>query len=844
MPEDIASNRWRPWGIALAAVVACVLIAVLSRTSLPLPMALALYLLVTGALLVAWHRWVTPLTRMAAIVIVALPLFFTGPALVTNRAYGPYDLLYIVEPFLAYGKDYGAKPGIHNQILLDLFMQLAPWQHQVRESLANGQWPLWNPTSFCGSVLAGGAQAAPYDPLNVIALLLPLDIATTFGVSMTFFLCALFTWACAREFGCTERAALIVTAGFTFSSAMAFNVGWPVGRTWTVMPLVLLAVRRLIRDRDLRAFVLLAIAFVLVLVFGHPETALHIVSTGGVFGLFELFAARRRWWRPTAMAIGAGVIALLLTAIFLLPFRMSLEAGTEKHLRKASQVAREWAAPPEEMWRAVRATFLPYSGGASWRGATKDWEFGTARAGSIILALALIAAVFLWRRRDVRFLTLLALFTMLASWKAPPVGKALHALPLFDITVNWRLGFVTALALSLLAGMAFDAIAGRGSSESEEPRNPSLRHARWIVLLVGVALAIPTIYFWRPQIAIGVDPRLLVAGATAELFGLIALLAALIVAPSAHPPRVAFALLLGAIIAQRLVEDGNIYPSVPRHQFYASVPLIDAIPRDPLYRVIGAENIFIPNISGMYGFEDIRGYDSMRLGRYEATFPLWCPDSVRNYRDVRDLSRPFLSFLGVRHAITRLTPDSQGEPPDGWRVIFEDRGSRLMENSRAIPRVFVPRHLRYIDHPETALAEMAQATDFADVAWIYTNAIPPHTAPNGAAQLRVRRVGTRYEIRTDSATDSRIVITESSWPGWRAYIDGRRVKMQLANHAFLSIGIPAGKHEVRVVYLPQEFVQGRAISLATVLLLAIVGFVYRRRRLARTEGWRESRPSP
>jgi hypothetical protein len=813
VPEDIARNRWRPWAIALAGVVACALIAIVSRTSLPIPAALALYLLVAGALLWSWHRWVMPLTRIAAIVIVAMPLLFTGPALVTNRAYGPYDLLYIVEPFLAYGKDYGAKDHIHNQILLDLFMQLAPWQNQVRESLANGQWPLWNPTSFCGSVLAGGAQAAPYDPLNAIALLLPLDLATTFGVSMTFFLCALFTYACARELGCSERASLIATAGFTLSSAMAFNVGWPVGRTWTVLPLVLLAVRRVIRDRDLRAFVLLTIAFVLVLVFGHPETALHIVATGGVFGLFELFAARRQWWRPAAMAIGAGVIALLLTAIFLLPFRMSLEAGTEKHLRKASQVTREWAAPPEEMWRAVRATFLPYSGGASWRGATKDWEFGTARVGSIILALALIAAIFLWRRRDVRFLALLAIFTMLASWKAPPVGKALHALPLFDITVNWRLGFVTALALSLLAAMAFDAMA-------------SLRHARWIVLVVGVALAIPTIYFWQPQLALGVDRRLLIAGASAELFGLLALIAVLFVVLSTRSHRVAFALLLGAIVAQRLVEDGNIYPSVPRHQFYASVPLIDAIPRDPMYRVIGAENIFIPNISGMYGFEDIRGYDSMRLGRYEATFPLWCPDSVRNYRDVRDLSRPFLSFLGVRHAITRLPM----EPPEGWRVIFEDRGSRLMENSRAIPRVFVPRHIRYIDHPETALQEMAQETDFANVAWIYTTDIPPHTAPNGAAQLQVRRVGTRYEIQTDSATDSRIVITESSWPGWRAYINGRRVKMQLANHAFLSIGVPAGKHEVRVVYLPQEFVQGRAVSLATVGMLGIAAFVYRRRR--------------
>ncbi|MFL6245896.1 MAG: YfhO family protein, partial [Thermoanaerobaculia bacterium] len=742
------------------------------------------------------------------VLIMAMPLFFTGPALLLNRAYGPYDLLYIVDPFLAYGKDHGAKAGIHNQILLDLFMQLAPWQHQVREAFAHGQWPLWNPASFCGNPLAGGAQAAPYDPLNLIALLLPLDIATTFGVTMTFFVCALFTYACAREFGCSERASLIASAGFMFSSAMAFNVGWPVGRTWTVLPLVLLAVRRVIRDRDLRAFALLTLAFVLVIVFGHPETTLHIVAVGAVFGLFELFPVWRQWWRPTAMAIGAGILALALTAIFLLPFREALEAGTERQLRKASRVTREWAAPPEEMWRAVRATFLPYSGGASWHHVTKDWEFGTARTGSIILSLAIVATIFLWRRRDVRFLALLAIFTMLASWKAPPVGKALHALPLFDITVNWRLGFVTALALSLLTGMAFDAIA-------------SLRHARWIVLIVGIALAIPTIALWRPQVAIGVDQRLLIAGAAAELVGLIAVIVAL----STRSHRLAFALLLGTLIAQRVVEDGNIYPSVPRHQFYASVPLMDAIPRDPLYRAIGAANILIPNISGMYGLDDIRGYDSMKLGRYEATFPMWCPDSTRNYRDVYDLSRPFLSFLGVKHAITRTSM----ETPEGWRVIFEDRGTRLIENSRAIPRVFVPRNIRYIDNPETALAEMAQATDFADVAWIYTNDIPPHTAPNGEAQVHARRVRSLYDIETNSATDSRIVITESSWPGWRAYIDGHRVKMQLANHAFLSVAIPAGKHKVRVVYLPASFVQGRAITFATLVLLAIAGTVERRR---------------
>jgi hypothetical protein len=816
VPADVPDERenrrsgWPRWAIALGIAAACAVIAFVSRRSLLAPAALALYLLVAIVTLRMWRRYVTPISRGAGIVVILLPMLFTGPALVTNRACGPYDLLYIVEPFSAYGPDYGAPPTIHNQILLDLFLQLVPWQHQVRQSFINGEWPLWNPTSLSGSVLSATAQPAPYDPLNLIALLLPLDIATTFGVSMTFFLAAFFAFACARSFGVTEGAALIAAIGFAFSSAFTFNVGWPLGRAWTVLPLMILAVRSVVRNRDRRAFVLLTLAFVLVIVFGHPETILHVVAIGAVFGLFEVAPVWRESFRPVMTAVVAGIVALLLTAVFLLPFVSLLDVATERGLRKASMQTREWAAPPEELWRAVRATFMPYSGGATWRTLTKDWEFGTARVGSIILALAIVAFGLI-RRRDVRFLLVAGVICMLASWKAAPVGHALHALPLFDITANWRLGFAAAWAFSLLAAIAFDA-------------RSELRRARSVVIIVCVALVIATAALWRTQLTVGVDPKLMIAGLTAEVFGVAILLAAL----SSRSKRVAFALVIAAIAAQRIVEDGNIYPAVSRKLFYRSAPLIDAIPRDPLYRVVGTANILVPNIAGMYGLEDIRGYESMRLARYEETMPLWAPDAKRTYHDVNDLTRPFLSFLGVRHAITPRTMD----PPPGWRVVLDDRNSRLMENSRVIPRIFVPRQIRFSDHEESALAEMAQVTDFSETAWIYTRDVAPHTAPNGEATLQVRRIGTRYEVDADSPSGARIVISEASWPGWRAYIDGRRVRMDLANHAFLSLYVPAGKHHVRIVYRPKAFVDGRAISFATIALLCGIPVAMRLKRRA------------
>jgi len=66
------------------------------------------------------------------------------------------------------------------------------------------------------------------------------------------------------------------------------------------------------------------------------------------------------------------------------------------------------------------------------------------------------------------------------------------------------------------------------------------------------------------------------------------------------------------------------------------------------------------------------------------------------------------------------------------------------------------------------------------------------------------------------------VISDCAWDGWRVYIDGRRVRTHFANEAFLGIFVPEGRHAIRVVYLPGEFVKGRRISFGTLAALLIV----------------------
>src|SRR5437762_466237 len=79
-----------------------------------------------------------------------------------------------------------------------------------------------------------------------LALLLPVAASFGFTASIAFFLAALGTFLLARELHCSEMAAVIAAAAFTLSAPIALQILWPLGFAWALLPLVLLATRRVI----------------------------------------------------------------------------------------------------------------------------------------------------------------------------------------------------------------------------------------------------------------------------------------------------------------------------------------------------------------------------------------------------------------------------------------------------------------------------------------------------------------------------------------------------------------------------------------------------------------------
>lgn len=792
-------------------------------------MALALFLAAALGTLAAAARWLRPISWGTRAALLAIALLVPGPALLLGHVFAPVDAPYTFLP-LAGLPETQKPPQTSPRILSDVHTQILPWRAAVRHGFSLGEWPLWNPFVQCGDPLAGSAQSAPYFPSNLLALALPLEDGPGSAAAWVLFSAALGAFLALRGLDCREPAALVGAAGWSLSSFLLFWQAWPLAQTVALLPLLLFAVDRLVEAASAGRALFLAATLALVLLTGHPESMLHLVVVGTVWGLARL---RPRSWeerrRAVASALGAGALAAGLSAFFLLPFATLLPHTTEHYVRAVRLRHVSPDRPLAEAVELLQADLVPFAHGVPGRelapGDEIFWLPSTGYAGSLLLVPALVGL--LATRRPERWpLAALALFGAAAGAGLPPVLGLLHRLPLFSISLNERLVFLTPLALAFLA--AFGAEAWLGEREAARRRARTLGAG----LAVGVAslLALLVATAWSAMTARGLSDRFLLEQTAWSIVPLL-LLAALL-ATRWRPHAVVLA-LLALLALQRSGEAGTFQASVERRFFYPLVAPLTALPEtsEP-YRVVGLDGALLPNSGTLWGLEDARGDNAFTLLRLVETRRLLGRPRDISRLLVDSLEPAFLDFMNVRFALA-----AEGSAvPTRWREVARANGTVLLENGRALPRAFVPRSVRVGRDGERLLTELAASSRFGQRAWIEPHdrdaPAEPVTRPNGPGETATRREGLGYRIATRLERDSWVTVAVTAWPGWRATLDGERLPTGYADHAFLAIRVPAGDHEVALRYRPRAFDLGlglSALSLLAFLTVAVRGV--RRRRV-------------
>ena len=114
--------------------------------------------------------------------------------------------------------------------------------------------------------------------------------------------------------------------------------------------------------------------------------------------------------------------------------------------------------------------------------------------------------------------------------------------------------------------------------------------------------------------------------------------------------------------------------------------------------------------------------------------------------------------------------------------------------------------------------------------YLYENlAVKPRAYMESGRGEIVKYSPNEIEIVANAVKHELLFLSDRYYPGWKAYVDGKEVKILRANNFFRSIKLEPGVHKVRFVYDPLSLKIGAAISIFTIMGLALGGLIYFRK---------------
>ena len=716
--------------------------------------------------------------------VVLFPLIILGPVLLSGRVLLPATILRDLAPWHIPGS-----PIVPWQpFMFDGIAQFYPWRLFASVTERAGYLPLWNPYQFCGTPFLANSQSAVLYPPNIIFRIMP--VADAFGASAWFHMAAtgVFQYIfLRRSIGVNRLSALLGAATWQLS---LWQITWLALPTFlcvsTWLPLALLLVDKTLQTRDSRSACALGLALGLMVLAGHPQISLYcflLIIAYAIFRIRELFGVSINLFDTLRLAFVTITTGGLIGIAQLLP---SVELSRLSH--RAVHGAITGADYQRYISTAVPLRhlillFIPWFYGSPADGtywSHPDYPENVSYVGLVTLILASAAVITLWRKSPaVRFFAIAGITCLVIAFGSPLNGILFFGIPGFASTAApGRILVLWTLCASALAALGL---------------NETMRHAPKDLWRLLTKSAIPSIIvcsaaliyaiIWTNSIAPQgfLEARL---GEQSPIWPVPAAIALSFAAAAwfayrgSLPARSLGAVfLLMTLLDLAAVDIGynagakptDAYPITPlisylklhaRHE--RIMPLNSTWSLDPTHP---PHAILPPNTGMVYGLFDTQGYDSLFPGQYlefakevNADGKNPAPQENGNIVFVHGTTSDAALALAVRYIIVNGTPSLV---PSNMHELLVDNGATLYENTAARPRF--------------------------DPAWLAPRV-------DGSQGLQnTSRSPSRVTLSFSSpATPSKLIVRDQYFPGWRADVSGRPVKIEQTPYIFRSVLIPAG----------------------------------------------------
>ncbi len=812
------------------------------------------------------------------LIILALPLIILGRSLFGGSATTDSDVLLQWLPWSADPALGGGLP--HDPLLFDEAQQVSPWLLFTRQNLLSGHIPLWDPQVAGGTPFVAAGQTAVFYPITWLGVLLPYPFGMTVMTLVKWWLVGLGMYLFARQsLRLNQGAGLVAALSFMFSSFIVVWLIHPVGEAAMLLPWLMWATERAIRQPSLRRVGVLALIAGLVGLTGHPEMSFHVMLGGTLYALWlvctqpalSLSARARllaRWVAGAALGICLAAIQYLPTATALPLAQTTAQRGSAYGgITVPLEGIATWLVP--NFWGNPVLVQNYYWGPRNYN--EEVWY-----AGAVALVLAFVALLALRlrdRRRDVAFFALLAIVFAALLYRLPPLIW-LTRLPPLDVDSWTRLGVLAIFGVATLAGFGFEEmlnwskqalVPGKASAQGARSAGWTWRGQQRVWLALAGIVALLPLMLW----AIGrfYRPPHLEEAQVQFVVGWIRVSASLVWAAGLLlflrwrgwlNGRAVGAALLALMLCDQLLFAAPMVPQTSTSLAYPEIPAIARLQQTVgAARMAAADGILIPDTALAYGLQDLRAYETTTSSRYLYYMLTMDPDLAKiNIACCEFLHCPSPVLLAVANVSFYATPAdfdanackqlSAGQTSSAGPFVslWTEGGITLWRNTLARPRFYFADQVIPSGGASQSLALLPDLTAAGREAIIEgaTSSASATTPDAGAISVVTDQPG-QITLRTQTAVARWLVIDEGYDPGWHADIDGASATVHPANEMFQAVYIPAGAHTLHLVYRPTSFVLGAllsALALLSVLVLLLGEWAFRRLRFA---GRFERRPA-
>lgn len=724
----------------------------------------------------------------------------------------------------------------------DVIRQIYPWKGFSLSSLKNGSFPLWNPYNFSGQPLWANAQATVLYPLNIFYFIFSKAFSWQISIIMQTFLTSIFTYLFVRKIGVGRIGSFFSSVTFSYSLFLSVFLEYnTIDHVIIFLPLTLYAIELLIEKINFKRIAIFPLSVVLAFSAGHLQVFGFVLIFSALYCFLRIIFSNWRRKRKRYYLLGFFIFYLLSLGICSVKIFPIFEL-----IRLSARSAQEYKFLIENLLLQTRELIVFFSPDFFGNPATRNYFLSSSYPtkavyiGLMPIIFALFSFKLFKEKIFVKFFifsSLLLIFLLVRS----PLTQFLYSfnIPLFSTGSPSNAIFLLSFSLSVLAGFGLEFWLSKNSKS--------------FYLIVYFLLALFSLIWFKTIIYHDIIFNKRNFAYSSLLLLIFIFLFSFGNFFKRRKVFVSFLIIVFTIFDllyffqkfNPFVSSKLIFPDTPVFSFLQKKAGINRI------WGYGAANIEA-NINSFYSLFSPDGYDPL----YPKIYGEFVQASsngriIKNFNDrnrsdaviapgygEKNLSAnlyrlKILDLLGVKYILDKKENASTQTtfPADRFKLIYEKDDFKVYENIHALPRIFLTDDYKIFKNSEE-FQDIFFSKNFDPVKMLLLEEAPANyfsLNKNGESvnKADVDLISYRPDkilLRADVSVNKLLFLSDTFYPGWRAYVDNNEVKIYKADYAFKAVVIPRGKHNVVFAYYPGSLYNGLRFTIISFVVLVLFSF--------------------